>query len=268
MIREPSQALCKLCFLVFSLVLLHSLPARAQGTAVDLELVLAVDSSSSVTAEEFDLQMRGIAEAFRHSAVVAAIEAAGDLGVAVSLVQWSDNRRQFLAVDWMHLTDAESAEAFAEEIDATPRFLIGGGTAIGGAMSFSTRLMRSQRLRRPAQGRRHLGRRPGEPGQPARRTSATRRWRPASPSTAWPSSTRTSCVDRYYLYNVIGGTGAFLVTAADFQDFQEAILRKADPGDLGGPAGRPGAVPQGALGRGRGAGGARRAVSEESPQWA
>ena len=33
-------------------------------------------------------------------------------------------------------------------------------------------------------------------------------------------------VDRYYLYNVIGGTGAFLVTAEDFEDFQEAILRK------------------------------------------
>ena len=116
MIRGSSQALRKLCLLVFSLVFILSVPARGQGTSVDLELVLAVDSSSSVTAEEFDLQMQGIANAFRHSAVIAAIEAAGDLGIAVSLVQWSDNRRQFLAIDWMHRTDAESAEAFAEEI--------------------------------------------------------------------------------------------------------------------------------------------------------
>ena len=37
-------------------------PARAQEP-VDLALVLAVDSSGSVNGYEFDLQMRGLAEA-------------------------------------------------------------------------------------------------------------------------------------------------------------------------------------------------------------
>ncbi len=225
MIREPSQALCKLCLLVFSLVFLFSVPVRAQGTPVDLELVLAVDSSSSVTAEEFDLQMQGIANAFRHSAVVAAIEAAGDLGIAVALVQWSDNRRQFLAIDWMHLTDAESAEAFAEEIDATPRFVIGGGTAIGGAMSFSTRLIeRNDYLGRrkvvdiSGDGRANQGNQPEEERDKAVAAGFT--------INGLAILNEDFLVDRYYLYNVIGGTGAFLVTAEDFQDFQEAILRK------------------------------------------
>ncbi len=225
MLRESSQALCKLCLLVFSLVLLLSLPARAQGTSVDLELVLAVDSSSSVTAEEFDLQMEGIAKAFRHSAVVAAIEAAGDLGVAVSLVQWSDNRRQFLAIDWMHLTDAESAEAFAEEIDATPRFVIGGGTAIGGAMSFSTRLIerndyagRRKVVDISGDGRANQGNQPEDERDKAVAAGFT--------INGLAILNEDFLVDRYYLYNVIGGTGAFLVTADDFQDFQEAILRK------------------------------------------
>ena len=33
-------------------------------------------------------------------------------------------------------------------------------------------------------------------------------------------------VDRYYRYNVIGGTGAFVMTAEDYDSFAEAILEK------------------------------------------
>lgn len=57
----------------------------AQSQVVDLELILAVDTSSSVSQEEFDLQMRGFAEAFRHPAVIAAVRAAGSKGVAISM---------------------------------------------------------------------------------------------------------------------------------------------------------------------------------------
>ena len=47
-------------------------PAAAQQP-VDLELVLAVDISSSVSRDEYALQMGGLAAAFRDPAVVAAI---------------------------------------------------------------------------------------------------------------------------------------------------------------------------------------------------
>lgn len=208
---------------VFLLLLAAAQPARAMQ--VDLELVLAVDSSSSVTAEEFDLQMQGIAEAFRHPAVINAIEAAGDLGIAVSLVQWSDNRRQFLAIDWLHLTDAQSAEAFAEEIDATPRFVIGGGTAIGGAISFSTNLIKNSGFvgrRRvvdiSGDGRANQGNQPDSERDKAVAAGFT--------INGLAILNEDFLVDRYYLYNVIGGTGAFLVTADDFEDFQRAILQK------------------------------------------
>ena len=50
-------------------------PAAAQqGTPVDLELVLAIDTSGSVDPWEFNLQLRGIAAAFRDPEVQAAIE--------------------------------------------------------------------------------------------------------------------------------------------------------------------------------------------------
>ena len=48
-----------------------------QERIVDLELVLAVDASSSVSVAEFDLQIRGLAEAFRHPSVARAIRATG-----------------------------------------------------------------------------------------------------------------------------------------------------------------------------------------------
>ncbi len=73
--------------------------AQGPGRRVDLELVLAVDASSSVSVAEFELQIQGLARAFRDPRVLQAVRASGDLGLAVSLVQWSDNRKQFLAVD-------------------------------------------------------------------------------------------------------------------------------------------------------------------------
>ena len=43
-------------------------PAHAQNTAVELELVLAVDTSASVDNKEYRLQMNGVAQAFRDPA--------------------------------------------------------------------------------------------------------------------------------------------------------------------------------------------------------
>ena len=40
---------------------------------VDLELVLAVDASTSINRWDYVLEMRGLAEAFRHPAVIQAI---------------------------------------------------------------------------------------------------------------------------------------------------------------------------------------------------
>src|SRR6185436_13719567 len=49
-----------------------SVPSAAQ-TAVDLQLVLAVDASGSVDQIRFDLQKRGYVAAFRHARVLQAI---------------------------------------------------------------------------------------------------------------------------------------------------------------------------------------------------
>ena len=68
------------------------LAAAQVSEPVALELVLALDSSSSVSTAEYDLQQRGIAAAFRDPAVQRAILALGDPGLAVTLLQWSGGR--------------------------------------------------------------------------------------------------------------------------------------------------------------------------------
>ena len=72
-------------------------PQEARAQRVQLELVLAVDVSLSVSTKEYNLQIYGLAEAFRHETVIQAIRSIGDNGIAVSLIQWSDNNQQTVA---------------------------------------------------------------------------------------------------------------------------------------------------------------------------
>ncbi|MEM7227000.1 MAG: DUF1194 domain-containing protein [Pseudomonadota bacterium] len=200
-------------------------PAAQDGQLVDLELILAVDTSSSVSSQEFDLQMQGLAEAFRHPSVQAAIEAAGDLGIAVAMVQWSDNRKQTVAIPWQVLRGAASAEAFAAEISRTPRFLVGGGTALGGALDFSLRQFgrnafngRRKVIDISGDGRTNQGAHPSRFRDEAVALGIT--------INGLAILNEDVYVDRYYRYNVIGGTGAFVMTAQDYEDFSVAILEK------------------------------------------
>ena len=211
---------------------------RGQGAIpVDLELVLAVDASSSVSAREFNLQMRGLAEAFRHPAVHGAIRAAGDLGIAVAMVQWSDNRKQTVAIEWAPVRDEAEAQAFAQTIDTTPRYLIGGGTAIGGALLFATRQLQINRFmgRRSVidlsgDGRTNQGSQPSKARDAAVALGIT--------INGLAILNEDPLVDRHYQAQVIGGTGAFVMRADDYEDFTRAILQKLIKEISGAPVAR------------------------------
>ena len=69
-------------------VLFLIVPATAQETRVAIELVLALDSSASVDRTEFQLQLDGLAQAFRDPEVLQAVDNLKPLGVAVAVLQW------------------------------------------------------------------------------------------------------------------------------------------------------------------------------------
>jgi hypothetical protein len=211
---------------LFFILLLGGHAGLAQGRQpVDLELVLAVDTSSSVSPGEFNLQMQGLANAFRSPDVQSAIQAVGDLGIAVAMVQWSDNRKQTVAINWQMVDDQASAEAFAREIDNTPRFLIGGGTAIGGAVNFAAHQLRINAFdgRRKVidvsgDGRTNQGSNPARARDDAVAQGIT--------INGLAILNEDALVDRHYLANVIGGTGSFVMQADDYSDFARAIVEK------------------------------------------
>ncbi len=200
-------------------------PSASAGTPVELELVLAVDASSSVDDGEFALQMQGIAAAFRHADVQAAIHGIGDRGIAVALIQWSDFVGQQRAVGWTLVRDAAGAAALANDIAAAGRVIPGGGTAIYGVVNFALHEFDANGY----DGRRRVidvsgdGRSDLLVPTTAARDRAVRRGVAINGLTILDDE---PALDEYYRRYVIGGAGAFVMTAADYDAFAEAIAAK------------------------------------------
>jgi hypothetical protein len=214
-----------LCGLLALLVSGLTAPSALRAERVQLELLLALDASLSVSDEEFALQLHGLAEAFRNEAVLAAIRSVGDHGIAVLLLQWSDRAQQAISVDWTAVRDAAGARAFAEKIARAPRAYSGAGTAIGRALETSIPLFQMNGF----EGVRKVIDLSGDgidnrgPLPPKIRDTAVAAGITVN---ALAILNEDPYLDIYYQRNVIGGTGAFVMTAVDYQDFAIAIVRK------------------------------------------
>src|SRR5688572_27863329 len=114
--RRPPMRLRLACLLL----LIGLAPVGAQ-TQVDLQLVLAVDASGSVSQARFDLQKAGYAAAFRTRQVLDAIRSGPSQSIAVTMMQWTGPRMQVHVVAWSLIRDEASAHAFADAIMAGPR---------------------------------------------------------------------------------------------------------------------------------------------------
>ena len=207
--------------IVFAAACAWSAPARA--IAVDLELTLCVDSSSSVSFDEFFLQTRGLAEAFRSRPVVEAIRAVG--GIAVTVMQFSSADRPRTAVAWTHVADADAAGILADRIERGPRYVTSGTTAIGSAVASATEGFRGNgfegaRLAIDVSG-------DGRSNEGLLTTLARDRAVAAGITISGLAILNEEPdLDRYYLENLIGGPAAFVASAEDYQDFANAILAK------------------------------------------
>src|SRR2546426_1751327 len=115
-------------------------PALAQ-TAVDLQLVLAVDASGSVDQRRFELQMQGYVAAFRDPRVLHAIQSGATQAIAVTMVQWTGPALRIQVLPWTLINDAPTAQAFATAIMATPRQLFSGGTSVSGGIGYAVPLI-------------------------------------------------------------------------------------------------------------------------------
>lgn len=124
-----------LAFLRLILVLVFCVPLTlVHAEQVDLKLVLALDASSSVDQQEYNLQLNGIAKSLRDPDVQAAIEAGPRKKIAINVVIWAQPSSPKQTTGWVVVSNAQQAEAFADVVTAMPR-LQKGGTGIGAGIS-------------------------------------------------------------------------------------------------------------------------------------
>ncbi|HYF07339.1 MAG TPA: DUF1194 domain-containing protein [Acetobacteraceae bacterium] len=212
--------------------LLTARPARA-AEPVDVELVLAVDVSRSVDAQEMEMQMSGYATAFRDPRLGEGI-AGGPIGaIAVMLFTWSDWHIQETLVPWTRIAGAAEAERFAAAVDAAPRrtHLY---TSISGAMDYACRQFGQgfEGTRRvvdiSGDGVNNSGRPVAEARADALEQGVVLNGLAVldrSPP-ALALSGGLPPLDEYFRDQVIGGPGAFLMVAEGYEAFETAVRRK------------------------------------------
>ena len=110
--------------------------ARAADTAVDLQLVLAVDVSRSMDATEQQLQRNGYIAAVTNPALIAAITQGPHHRIALSYIEWAGPGMQNITVDWRVIDGAASAKAFADALAEAPLQTF-RGTSISGGLTFA-----------------------------------------------------------------------------------------------------------------------------------
>ena len=199
--------------------------AAAQPVGVDLALVLAVDRSWSVDNYEYQLQMRGLAGAFRRPEIQRAI-ANGEAGrIVVASVQWSHEANQALSVPWTLIAGGRDADAFAAVLEATPRQVVDGATAIGAVMEYCAGLLRDSPVaaRRKVidiscDGRSNRGTRPEVARD--RIVAGGMTINGLAILDEWPT------LDLYFQRQVVGGPDHFVIVANDYAAYGRAIYRK------------------------------------------
>jgi Protein of unknown function (DUF1194) len=201
-------------------------PASAQDRQVtNLELVLALDCSASVDQHEFQLQIDGIAAAFRDPRVQRAVDNLQPFGVAIAVVQWGAPGETREVVPFTLLANARDAKAFGFRASLIPRWLRASQTSIAAAIADSQALIEANQF----EGERKVidvsgdGRDNGAQDLEAARLAA----KAASVTVNGLAiqSDDLSLAD-YFEKNVVTGADSFVEPARDYEDFARAIRDK------------------------------------------
>ncbi len=221
----------RLCTLLTALLLVAGLtPATAQETEVDLELVLMVDVSRSMSDAELELQRRGYAEALRSDAVFKAVQSGLLQTLALTYVEWAGT--QEIVVDWQLIETRDDLNAFADKLTSRANPTL-RRTSISSALEFGA----SRILRNAYSGLRRVidisGDGPNNLG-PLVTTSRDRVTAQGITINGLPLMTNDGIqqffhledLDVYYRTCVIGGPGAFAIPVNVWPDFSAAVQRK------------------------------------------
>jgi uncharacterized protein DUF1194 len=218
------------------LVLAINTPLARADEPVDLLLVLAADVSRSVDHAKFQLQREGYAAAIADKRVLEAISSGRHRRIAVSFIEWSGANAQQVVIDWTVINDESSARKFGDQLLELRRSFA-ERTSISGGIDFSM----TQLERAPFQAARRTIDVSGDgTNNSGRDVTLARDAAIAKGVTinglvilserpmAWnPEHTNPpGGLVNYFRDNVIGGPGAFVIAAENFESFGQAIVKK------------------------------------------
>jgi hypothetical protein len=201
-------------------------PADANNkTPVHIELLLALDTSASVSRAEFELQLKGIAQAFRDPDVLQAVENLKPLGVAVGMVQWGGPGETKMIHPFTHLETAQDAKAFGFMVGRTPRIFSATSTSIVTAITDGIDILNANAF----DGQRNVIDVSGD-GEDNSGLSLRQAQLEAQAAGVTVNGLAIEAdeagLTQYYRFNVISGSDSFVVTARDFDDFARAMVVK------------------------------------------
>lgn len=217
-------------FLLSALATTFATTAAADGIEVDLELVLLVDVSRSMTERELDIQRRGYAEALDSDAVFAAMQSGLLQRVAMAYVEWAGT--QDIIVDWTVVETRADLADFAQRLSI--RYNVGlRRTSISEALLFGADMLDTniyEGIRRVID---ISGDGPNNQGRPVTRARDAVLQRgivinglPLMTREGTGGQWQLEDLDVYYESCVTGGPGSFVIPVLQWADFAAAVRRK------------------------------------------
>jgi hypothetical protein len=198
-------------------------PARA-ATKVDLALVLAIDCSYSVDANEYALQMSGTAQALMAPEVLRAVAGGLRKQIALTAFLWSEPANHFMLVPWQLLRGPDDALAIGQMFLRAPRDVPRGTTATGSALLFAQALLNDAPI-----AQRHVidistdGICNEGPKVEDVRDAVVAK---GTVINGLAITTDTKDLDDYMRQSVVGGQQSFVVKANDFEAYSRTLRIK------------------------------------------
>jgi hypothetical protein len=223
--------------LVLAVVL--SWPTWAFGkeseVAVDLELVIAVDVSTSMSQDEQRVQRQGYVSALRNPDVLQAIKSGRRGRIAMAYFECARPEYQRVLVPWTVIDGPSDAAAIADAIAGQP-VIPQGETSISSALLFAGQLLKTSGFMSDRRIVDISGDGPNNTGTQVQWTRDALIARGVTINGLVVSllhgppdmieSFSLSYLESYYRHCVIGGPGAFVLSVGDPADFNKAIRHK------------------------------------------
>ncbi|MFT7593700.1 MAG: hypothetical protein ACI8R4_001016 [Paracoccaceae bacterium] len=198
-------------------------------------LVMGLDVSGSIDANEYRLQLDGLAGALLNPEVAQALLVQPAAPVHLAVFEWSGPAYQRILLDWTPITDPATLAQVASHLTSRHRAPAPPGTALGSAMQFGAALLADKpdcwkrTFDISGDGKHNFGPHPRDVQHTLSTLPITLNALAIgsdSPPLGDTRQVEIAELSSYFSAWVISGPGAFVETAQGYHDYRAAMIRK------------------------------------------